>query len=106
MKRGWNQYNSLVLTDKDLRFFMNKRYWIILYLVVLVADLAGVYTGNETMRYITKPLLIPVLIVHFILATKIFASSLKKWIILALVFSWLGDVLLMFESMNSSFFIF
>ena len=48
----------------------------------------------------------PLLLVFFIFQTKIFASSLKKWIILALLFSWTGDVLLMFESTNSNFFIF
>jgi len=85
---------------------MNKRFWIILFIVVLLADLFAVYTSNQALRYITKPLLMPVLIAFFIFQTKDLASSLKKWIILALVFSWAGDVLLMFESMNGSFFIF
>jgi len=85
---------------------MNKRFWIILYLFVLAADLFAVYNGNETFRYITKPLLMPLLIVFFIFETKGLASSLKKWIILALGFSCAGDVLLMFESMNGNFFIF
>ena len=66
----------------------------------------AVYTNNELLRYITKPLLMPVLIAFFIFQTKDLTSSLKKWITLALVFSWAGDVLLMFESTNSSFFIF
>ena len=85
---------------------MKKRCWIILFLIVLLTDLFAVYTNNETLRYITKPLLMPLLIVFFIFQTKDFASSLKKWIVLALVFSWAGDVLLMFESTNSNFFIF
>jgi uncharacterized membrane protein YhhN len=85
---------------------MKKNYWIILFVVVFLADLVAVYTNNETLRYITKPLLMPLLIVFFVFQTKDFASSLKKWITLALVFSWAGDVLLMFESTNSNFFIF
>ena len=85
---------------------MNKRFWIILYLLTLGGDLFAVYNGNESLRYITKPLLMPLLIGFFIFQTKDFASSLKKWIVLALVFSWAGDVLLMFESANSNFFIF
>jgi uncharacterized membrane protein YhhN len=48
----------------------------------------------------------PLLIIYFLAATNSFISSLKKWIILALVFSWVGDVLLMFEAMNGSFFMF
>ena len=85
---------------------MNKKFWIILYFIVLAADLFAIYNGNETLRYVTKPLLMLLLIAFFIFQTKDFASSLKKWIVLALVFSWAGDVLLMFESMNGNFFIF
>ena len=85
---------------------MKKGLWIILFLIDLIIDLAAVYLKNETLRYISKPLLMPLLIVYFILHTRPFISALKKWIVLALVFSWLGDVLLMFESTNSSFFIF
>jgi len=85
---------------------MNKKLWIILYFIVLAADLFAVYNGNETLRYITKPLLMPLLIAFFIFQTKDPASSLKKWVVLALVFSCAGDVLLMFESMNGNFFVF
>src|SRR6186713_2006841 len=85
---------------------MNKRFWIILFIVILLADLFAVYTSNETLRYITKPLLMPFLITFFIFQTKDFSSPLKKWITFALVFSWAGDVLLMFESTNGNFFIF
>src|SRR4030095_9357757 len=85
---------------------MTKSFWIILFLVILLTDLFAVYTSNETLRYITKPLLMPLLIIYFLAETNSFISSLKKWIILALVFSWVGDVLLMFEAMNGSFFMF
>jgi len=85
---------------------MNKKFWIIVYFLVLAADLFAVYNGNETLRYVTKPLLMPLLIIYFLAETNTFTSSLKKWIVLALVFSWGGDVLLMFESIFSNFFIF
>src|SRR5258705_8824012 len=85
---------------------MNRKFWIILYFLVLAADLFAVYNVNETLGYITKPLLMPLLIVFFIFQTTGFASSLKKWIVLALLISWAGDVLLMFESTNGNFFIF
>jgi uncharacterized membrane protein YhhN len=89
-----------------IKALMKKTYWIILFIIVLLADLLAVYSGNETLRYITKPLLMPSLVIYFASATKSFVSSLKKWVIAALVFSWAGDLLLMFESGNSSFFIF
>lgn len=85
---------------------MNKTIWIFGFLLVLAADITAVYSNNETTRYVTKPLLMPLLVVCFLINTRSFVSPLKKWIILALVFSWLGDILLMFESFNASFFIF
>lgn len=85
---------------------MKKRFWIILFLVILFIDIAAVYFKNETLRYLSKPLLMPLLVVYFISSTTAFTSSLKKWIILALIFSWAGDVLLMFESMSPNFFMF
>jgi uncharacterized membrane protein YhhN len=85
---------------------MKNKGWIILFIVVLFADLIAVYLGKESLRYITKLLLMPFLVIYLVSAVKFFSSSLKKWIILALLFSWAGDVLLIFESANSSFFIF
>jgi|SRR6188474_2532092 uncharacterized membrane protein YhhN len=84
---------------------MKKRFWIILFLIILFIDIAAVYFKNESLRYISKPLLIPLLIVYFIFNTRPYLSPLKRWIVLALVFSWAGDVLLMFESMSPDFFI-
>jgi uncharacterized membrane protein YhhN len=45
-------------------------------------------------------------LIAFLFSKQKFSSSLKKWIMFALLFSWAGDVLLMFESTNSNFFIF
>lgn len=85
---------------------MKKSFWITLFLIFLFIDIAAVYFKIEPLRYISKPLLMPLLIVFFIFNTRPFISPLKKWIVLALVFSWAGDVLLMFESMNTNIFIF
>ena len=83
-----------------------KKLLIIFYLAVLTIDLVAVYFGNETIRYISKPLLMPLLIVGFLAEARSLISNLKKWMVLALLFSWAGDVLLLFESMNANFFIF
>lgn len=85
---------------------MNKRFWIIIYIAVLAVDLFAVDSGNGMLRYFSKPLLMVLLIAFFVLSTRSIGSSLKKWVVLALVFSWLGDVLLMFEPISSNFFIF
>ena len=85
---------------------MRKIYWVIFFLIILFAELIFIYTGNENYRFITKPFLVPVLIAFFILQTKSISHSAKKFVVLALVFSWLGDLLLMFETRSSNFFIF
>lgn len=85
---------------------MKKSYWIILFVIVLFADLFAVYAKNDTLGYFTKPLLMLLLIGFFISQTNSVSSSLKRGMILALLFSWTGDVLLMFESSNANFFIF
>ena len=78
----------------EIKSKVKKTGWIILFVVVLLIDLAAVYFKNEILRSVTKPLLMPLLIIYFVSAANPFVSSLKKWILLALGFSWLGDVLL------------
>lgn len=78
----------------------------IVFVLVFLIDLVAVYANNEALRYATKPLLMPVLTLFFISETRAVHSSLKKLIIAALIFSWLGDVLLMFENFQESFFIY
>lgn len=84
---------------------MKKIIWIIIFLVILFADLIGIYLNNENLRTITKPLLMPVLAIYFLTGTKFASSNLKAWIFLALFFSWTGDVLLLFEEIHSIFFL-
>lgn len=85
---------------------VKKTTWLFLFAFILFADLISIYFESEISRYFTKPLLMPLLFLYFVLATGSISSSLKKWMILALLFSWAGDVLLMFEPMNGMFFIF
>jgi len=84
---------------------MKKTIWIIIFLFILIVDLIAVYLDNEIVRTVSKPLLMPVLAIYFLLQTRFAASGLKAWIILALFFSWTGDVLLMFEEKKPVFFL-
>lgn len=84
---------------------MNKPYRVA-YLLLAVAALADLWFvqqgGNE--RYFTKPLLMPLLMLGYYLETRptLFFSRL---ILMALFFSWLGDIFLMLENRNPLFFI-
>jgi len=84
---------------------MKKTIWIILFLIILIVNLIAVYAENEALEFISKPLLMPVLAIYLFVQTRSFISNLKPWIILALFFSWLGDILLMFEKNGSLFFL-
>jgi len=83
---------------------MKKSYWLGLFISCLIAELLLTYTGNEAMRYVTKPLLMPLLCAYFLAAVKNIAGFNRN-IIVALFFSWVGDILLMLDSGNSLFFI-
>ena len=75
------------------------------FAVVLAADLVFTAGGLQDLRIISKPLIVLSLLAYFLLRTKQVSSSLKNWVVGALVFSWLGDVLLLFESRDSLYFI-
>ena len=85
---------------------MRRSYWIIIFLAILVVNIVGIQLPNEQIERISKPLLMPVLVVYFLFLTKQIQSEFKKWILLALFFSWAGDVLLMFQATDSNFFLF
>lgn len=84
---------------------MRKKYRIIVFILILLADLIAVQLNYKIAEYVFKPLIVIWLFAYFILQTRLVKSDLKKWIIIALLFSWLGDVLLMLQGDNSVFFL-
>jgi uncharacterized membrane protein YhhN len=84
---------------------MKKTYWIILFTIILAAELTGIQLKNETIQFIFKPLLMIAGGGYFLSQTNHITSSLKGWIIVALFFSWLGDILLMFQAKKEIFFL-
>lgn len=72
--------------------------WLYLFLVATLVDLAFLIEGNSEMRFYSKPLILLGLIVYFYRITRPIASTfLTKAILGALVFSWIGDILLMWS---------
>lgn len=84
---------------------MRKKYRIIVFILILLADLTAIQLNYKIAEYVFKPLIVIWLLSYFILQTRNVKSDLKKWIITALLFSWLGDVLLMLQGDNSIFFL-
>lgn len=89
---------------------MRSPYWIIIFLALLATDIIAVQTGLQWLEKIVKPLLIPVLIFYFLSETRKregipLAGKFKTWVLLALFFSWAGDVLLLFQDKDAVFFL-
>lgn len=90
---------------KHKLYCMKKKYWILLFALVLIGDLIGIQWKNGLLQGICKPLIIPVIIGYFASQVKESTKGLAKFVLFALLFSWLGDVLLMFQDKNSIYFI-
>ncbi len=84
---------------------MKPQHWLYIFLAVVVSYFAGMFISNEVLLFIFKPLLVISLLGYFISSTIQVPSTLKKWIIGALLFSIAGDTLLMFANYNELFFI-
>ncbi len=84
---------------------MRYSFWILLFIAALAAEILGVQLQNETMQLIAKPLLMPPLAMYFLGNTHADGTGLKPWVLLALFFSWLGDILLLFQEKQSIFFL-
>lgn len=70
--------------------------WLYLFLAATLADLAFLIEGNSEFRFYSKPLILLGLIIYFYQTTRPIASTLlTKSILGALIFSWIGDILLM-----------
>jgi uncharacterized membrane protein YhhN len=72
--------------------------WLYLFLAATLVDLTFVLEGNSEYRFFSKPLILLGLILYFFQITKPIASTLlTKSILGALIFSWIGDILLMWN---------
>ncbi len=84
---------------------MYRSAWFLFFLIVLAGHLLAILLRQPSLEYIFKPLIVPALAGFFITQVKNTTSSLKKWVLFALFFSWAGDVLLMFQQKNELYFL-
>ncbi len=75
------------------------------YFLTAVIELYAEVSQNSTVRYISKPLLMIILMLFY--STNIIGGINKfhKLMIAAFFFSWIGDVALMFVGQNENFFL-
>lgn len=74
--------------------------WLYIFLAATIADLAFTIEGNTEMRFFSKPMILAGLILYFFRITKPISSTLlTKSILGALIFSWIGDILLLWSNL-------
>ena len=86
---------------------MKNQYFIltIIYFLVSAIEIIGDISGAKEMVYITKPLLMPLLILLYIPTWNQHKDNLSKLLIGALFFAFIGDVALMLVSLDDQFFL-
>ncbi len=80
------------------------RIFYLLFFICVTADSIYILVGQNSWRYFTKPLLIPFLMLGYYAEVKQI-TLFSKLLLGALFFSWMGDVLLMFDSHDQLFFV-
>lgn len=80
-----------------------KSYGFILFWLIAIVDIVAISFHNYQIPFIAKPLLLPVLMITLFSSSH---NSDRRWLIMiGLLFSFAGDVFLLFEESNSLFFI-
>jgi uncharacterized membrane protein YhhN len=76
-----------------------KNKLLLVYLVFCIAEIVAEFFELQMLRYLVKPTLMIVLALYFYQESKPDITSFAKKILAALVFSWGGDVFLMFPDL-------
>ena len=74
------------------------------YVLIALAEIYSHYADNVMIHLVAKPLLLIVLLAYFYVSLAGRSDKITKLITWGLIFSWIGDVLLMFEARDPLFF--
>lgn len=79
----------------------------VVFFLVTAIHLAAILGGDaqNTVVVVTKPMLLPVLIILFYLHSAAANKVFRMLVLLALLFSWVGDVLLLNQEQDARFFL-
>jgi len=81
-----------------------KSFTLLFFIIVIAELICGSIESLSQLHYITKPLILVALIIFFGKRSKRLDQKAKTIMFLALMFSLLGDVLLMFVDLHANFF--
>ncbi|WP_033956306.1 lysoplasmalogenase [Psychroserpens jangbogonensis] len=74
-------------------------------IIVIIELICGNFADLETIHYFTKPLIVLSLLIFFFTQNQLINKTIKTLMVLALVFSLIGDVALLFDAINPNYFI-
>ncbi len=83
---------------------MNRKPLLYLFFIDFLLELLSTTNNLNSLGQFSKPLLMPALAVWFLFSSYGFSTT-RYYILFALLFSWLGDLLLMMEDKNPVYFI-
>ena len=72
--------------------------WLGAYIAVAALNVVGVFAHSSVLVNVTKPFLMPLLFAYFAASLDGLEHPLATWVKRALLFSWIGDLLLMGDS--------
>lgn len=75
-----------------------------LFFIVALGELLAIAMGLEGLQLVCKPLIMPALGAYYFAASKE-GGHLARPVVAAIVFSWIGDVCLMFQDNNEMYFV-
>lgn len=82
-----------------------RKLFLLLYAAATATDLLAILQNHDDIRFISKPVLMPLLIIYAF--TRIVKKKkLFTLLIISLTFSWMGDVLLLMDNGTSNYFMF
>jgi len=74
---------------------------LIIYIIISIVDVYSLQKRNKKVEFLTKPLLMPLLILYYIFQLNLI--GIDSLIVLALIGGWLGDIFLMWENDEKKF---
>jgi uncharacterized membrane protein YhhN len=84
---------------------MKKKWMYFLFFIIIAGVLIEKVTGAKWLDYLFKSLIMPWMAGFFMLHARNVDFSIRKLILLGFLFSWLGDISLMFTHFNELFFL-
>jgi uncharacterized membrane protein YhhN len=84
---------------------MKPKITLFIFLIIASLELLGVALELEWLTLLSKPLLMPALLVWAISESHSHSRKLNFGIVIALIFSFLGDTFLLFDNQNEIFFL-